>query len=165
MDVFDLGRMAAYADLTGARFCVWQPGANKGLDVVNEPGSLYWTELYTTDAPAALAFYRSVFEWKTEDSQMPGNVYTMVSPAGGGESDAHGGVMQLDEEMLAAGAGGHWLPYFAVADCDATLAKAVQAGCTIRVPAMDMPQVGRFGQVVDPQGAAFAVITPVPSAG
>ena len=96
---------------------------------------------------------------------MPGNVYTMVSPAGGGESDAHGGVMQLDEQMLAAGAGAHWLPYFEVTDCDATLAKAVSAGGTIRVPATDVPEVGRFAQVVDPQGAAFGVITPPPSAG
>lgn len=160
MDVFDRGRMAVYADPTGADFCVWQPGANKGLDVVNEPGSLFWTELYTADAPAALAFYRSVFDWRTEDSQMPGNVYTLVSPAGGGESDAHGGVMQLDEEMLAAGAGAHWLPYFTVTDCDATLARAEQAGGIVRVPATDVPEVGRFGQVVDPQGAVFGVITP-----
>ncbi|MEU1618950.1 VOC family protein [Streptomyces sp. NPDC005722] len=164
MDVFDLGRMAAYVDPTGARFCVWQPGANKGLDVVDEPGSLYWTELFTPDAPSALAFYRAVFDWRTEDSRMPGMVYTLVSPAGGGESDAHGGVMQLDEEMLAAGAGAHWLPYFAVADCDATLAKAVAAGGTVRLPAVDVPEVGRFAQVVDPQGAVFAVITPAPTA-
>ncbi|MEU1541447.1 VOC family protein [Actinacidiphila glaucinigra] len=165
MDVFDLGRMAAYADPTGARFCVWQPGENKGLDVVDEPGTLYWTELFTTDAPTALAFYRSVFDWRTEDSGMPGAAYTLVSPAGGGESDAHGGVMQLDEQMLAAGAGAHWLPYFEVTDCDATLAKAVSAGGTIRVPATEVPEVGRFAQVVDTQGAAFGVITPPPSAG
>lgn len=61
MDVLDLGRMALFTDPTGAGFGVWQPGANRGLDAVGEPGALCWTELYTPDPVADLSFYDMVF--------------------------------------------------------------------------------------------------------
>lgn len=60
-DVLDLGRMALFTDPTGADFGVWQPGANRGLDVVGGPGALCWTELYTPDPVADLSFYDMVF--------------------------------------------------------------------------------------------------------
>ncbi|MFD3455237.1 VOC family protein [Streptomyces sp. NPDC058691] len=160
MDVFDKGRMAGFADSAGANFCVWQPGATKGVDLVNEPGSLYWTELYTTDLPAALGFYRSVLGWKTDDMSAPGFTYVVVSPGAGDDNAGHGGIAPLEEAQLAAGTTSHWLPYFTAADVDATVAKALAAGGSARVPATDMPGVGRFAQVVDPQGAVFAIITP-----
>src|SRR3954454_6409040 len=40
MDVMDLGRMAFFADPTGAVFGVWQPKRFNGADLGNEPGSL-----------------------------------------------------------------------------------------------------------------------------
>src|SRR3954453_13075647 len=39
-DVFDAGRMAAFADPAGAPFLVWQAGTHRGATVVNEHGSL-----------------------------------------------------------------------------------------------------------------------------
>uniref|UniRef100_UPI0034DF31DA VOC family protein n=1 Tax=Streptomyces flavofungini TaxID=68200 RepID=UPI0034DF31DA len=45
-DVLDLGRMAVLKDSAGVQFAAWQQGQLKGLDVVNEPGGLVWTELY-----------------------------------------------------------------------------------------------------------------------
>ena len=62
-DVFDQGRMAGFSDPTGPQFAVWQPGETKGLDAVNDPNTLCWSELYTTDPAAAKAFYQSVFDW------------------------------------------------------------------------------------------------------
>ena len=52
----------------------------------------------------------------------------------------------------------HWLTYFAVSDTDATVAKADSLGGKITVPATDIPGVGRFAILQDPQGAHFAVI-------
>ena len=50
MDVMDIGRMALFADPTGAVFGVWQPKTFAGADLVNEPNSLCWNELMTRDA-------------------------------------------------------------------------------------------------------------------
>src|SRR5690606_19464775 len=59
-DLGEWGRMAQYSDPLGAQFAVWQPGRNAGFELVEEPGSLCWTELYTTDAAAAQEFYGEV---------------------------------------------------------------------------------------------------------
>jgi len=51
---------------------------------------------------------------------------------------------------------------FAVADCDATVAKARELGATVTNEPMDMP-IGRFAGMTDPQGASFTVMQPAPA--
>jgi predicted enzyme related to lactoylglutathione lyase len=51
-----------------------------------------------------------------------------------------------------------WGVYFAVADCDATVAKALELGATVLNEPMDVPETGRMAALADPQGAAFSVI-------
>ena len=51
-----------------------------------------------------------------------------------------------------------WGIYFAVADCDATVAKAKELGANVLNGPMDVPEVGRMAALMDPQGAAFSVI-------
>src|SRR5206468_11526338 len=52
----------------------------------------------------------------------------------------------------------NWMPYVAVADCDAGARKAASlGGKVIRAPT-DIPNVGRFAVLGDPQGAVFAII-------
>jgi predicted enzyme related to lactoylglutathione lyase len=163
MDVLDQGRLAGYTDPGGAEFSVWQPGANKGLDRVGA-GALCWTELYTPDAKEAKRFYGTVFSWDTEDMPLPGDsgTYTVVSRSGGGQEGSHGGIMQLGTDMLPDGVG-YWQPYFAVADCDATVATATQRGGTVLMPATDMEDIGRIALLKDPEGAHFALLTPAES--
>jgi predicted enzyme related to lactoylglutathione lyase len=50
------------------------------------------------------------------------------------------------------------MPYFQVADCDATAAKAQALGASFKVPPTDIPRVGRFAVIQDPQGAVFSII-------
>ncbi|MEU9984372.1 VOC family protein [Streptomyces sp. NPDC050856] len=160
-DVFTAGRMAAFTDPTGAGFAVWQPGDIKGLEAVMEPDTLCWTELYTTDAAAAKAFYRAVFSWDYEDMEMGGDlVYSVVSAPGGGRGgdSGQGGIMQLPRENLAAGSTSEWHPYFGVTDCDATFARATGNGATALIPPTDAPGVGRLAMLQDPAGAPFALI-------
>jgi predicted enzyme related to lactoylglutathione lyase len=47
--------------------------------------------------------------------------------------------------------------YFAVADADATAAKATESGGTVIAAPFDTP-VGRMAVLSDPQGAAFSII-------
>ncbi|GHF52235.1 hydroxylase [Kitasatospora xanthocidica] len=158
-DVFTAGRMAGYTDPSGADFAVWQPHDTRGLDVVDENGSLCWAECHSVDAERAKSFYRTVFGWQEQDVPFEGSLYTVLTPAGGGTDDAHGGIAQLSPERTAAGTGSHWLPYFEVPNPDASLAIASTLGATVRIPATDVHGVGRLAQLTDPHGAAFAVIT------
>jgi len=158
MDVFTAGRMAQFTDPGGALFAVWQPGDVRGLEAVNDPGTLCWTEAYTGDVTAAKSFYQATFGWVTEDMPMGDFTYTVIKPAGGGEQSSQGGIMPLTPAMAAAGVTPSWRVYFEVADCDATVATATRQGGSVATPAMDIPGVGRFATLIDPAGAAFAVI-------
>ena len=152
MDVSDIGRMALFADPTGAAIGVWQPKTFKGAELANEPGSFAWNELNTRDVPAAKAFYTEVFGWKANDMDMGGMSYTEWRL---GDKPVAG--MQAMPDMVPAEVPAHWLVYFAVDDTDATVSKATGAGATTLVPPMDIPP-GRFAVLSDPEGAAFAVI-------
>jgi uncharacterized protein len=158
MDVFTAGRMAQFTDPGGALFAVWQPGDVTGLEAVNDPGTLCWTELNAGDVAAARSFYQATFGWVTEDMPMGDFTYTVIRPAGGGEQSAQGGIMPLTPDMAATGVTPSWRVYFEVADCDAAVATATRHGGSTAVPATDIPGVGRFAQLIDPAGAMFAVI-------
>jgi hypothetical protein len=157
MDVMDIGRMAFFADPTGAAFGVWQPKTFTGADVVNEPGSLCWNEVLTRDAEADKAFYPAVFGWVAGRPSFEGapESYTVWELAG----KPVGGMMQMTDEYFPAEIPPHWVVCFAVADADAITAKARELGATVMVEPMDMP-IGRFAGLIDPQGASFTVMQP-----
>jgi predicted enzyme related to lactoylglutathione lyase len=69
-----------------------------------------------------------------------------------------GGMMHLTPEMQ--GMPTAWTPYFAVADCDATVEKTKSLGGQVFMGPHEIPNVGRFAVCADPQGAMFNVITP-----
>lgn len=164
MDVFTAGRMAAFADPTGARFSVWQPGDTKGLDAVNDPNTLCWTELFTTDPARAKTFYHTLFGWDTKDMAVgDGENYALVMPADGSEGSMQGGMMGINEEMRAAGVTSRWHPYFEVVDCDAVVAEAAEKGATVMMPPESAEGIGRMSLMADPAGAPFAVIASAPS--
>ena len=150
-DVMDVGRMAVIVDPTGAALCLWQAKKHFGAAVINEPGAMCWHELGTTDESSAGKFYAQLFGWgiKPLPTTPP---YTVFSNAG---TDI-GGMYLLAGSM--AGIPPHWLPYFQVTDCDATVKQAMSMGAKTIVPPMDIPGTGRFAYVQDPQGAVFAVI-------
>jgi predicted enzyme related to lactoylglutathione lyase len=161
-DVFTAGRMAGFTDPTGADFAVWQPGTTRGLDAVTSVGTLCWSELHTTDAEAAKPFYRAVFNWLEQDVPFGDFTYTVICPTGGGTDASQGGIATLIDTDKAAHTGSYWVPYFEVAEVDATMARAVELGGAARGEVVEEPGVGRFVQLTDPHGAAFSVITSVP---
>jgi predicted enzyme related to lactoylglutathione lyase len=152
MDVMTVGRMGIFADPAGAGFAVWQPLDHIGAGIVNEPGTFTWSELSTRDAAAASPFYEQVFGWTAKATDMGGMTYTEFQL---GDSSIAG--MMPMPESTPAGVPSHWLVYFAVADCDASVAKIGSLGGAIVVPAMDMP-VGRFAVAADLGGATFGII-------
>jgi uncharacterized protein len=151
-DVYNIGRMAIITDPTGAVFALWEPKEQKGSGIYNVPNTFCWNELGTNDTQKAGEFYSEVFGW-TRDTQNFGPMeYTMFK---NGDRGA-GGMYKITPEMGPMPP--HWLVYFAVDDCDAKIQKATELGAHVMKPADDIPGVGRFAILADPQGAAFAVI-------
>ncbi|GAA1928286.1 VOC family protein [Streptomyces sodiiphilus] len=163
VDTGDMGRMAHVTDPQGAEFALWQPGSEPGLERVNQPGSLYWTELYTPDAAAAKEFYGALFGWTTSDTPLPDDagVYSLIAPAGAREDSMHGGITQLAPEHLArTGGRAYWHPVFAVLDCDGTVARITEEGGTLLMGPEDAEGVGRLAVCLDPSDAEFVVLAP-----
>jgi predicted enzyme related to lactoylglutathione lyase len=158
--------MAQYSDPLGGQFAVWQPGKNPGFELVDKPGSLSWTELYTSDAAAAKEFYGDVLGWRFSDMALPGGggTYSLITPADLPEERMQGGLMPLREQDLALTNGRpYWHPVFAVADCDAAVAKVTENGGSVQMGPEDAEGVGRLAVCVDPSKADFVVLTPAQS--
>ncbi len=116
-------------------------------------GRFVWHELRTTDRATALKFYSTLMGWETKDVSMgPGEPYGLCLMNG---KDMAG----ITKSKAPAHVPPHWLPYIAVDDVDKSVAKLQELGGKLLGPAMDIPNVGRFAPVADPQGAAFALHT------
>ena len=150
-DVMEVGRMAVITDPTGATFCIWQAKQHKGVGVKGETNTLCWNELLTNDTAKAIDFYTKLFGWKTKTDA--GDVpYTEII---NGEEHI-GGIMQIQPNMGPMPP--NWGIYIAVSDCDATVQKTTSLGGRQYVPPTDIPNVGRFAVLSDPQGGVFNVI-------
>ena len=152
-DVMDVGRMAIIQDPQGATFCVWQAKAHIGARLVGDTGTFGWDELWTTDRKKAVEFYTGLFGWGAKEGSM-GEMGVYTEWQNGGQSI--GGMMEIAPEMGPVPP--NWLPYFMVEDCNATTDKAAASGGKVSVPPTDIPNVGRFSVIQDPQGAMFAII-------
>lgn len=151
-DFGPVGRGAAVADPTGASFALWKSAQGDRPDVAETAlGDWYWNELWTTDEKKALSFYESTFGFASEGMDMgPMGTYYILKKDG----KPRAGLMKSTEPQ----AGSMWLPYVRVADCDASVAKAKSLGAQITVPPTDIPNIGRFSVLLDPLGAALAVM-------
>jgi predicted enzyme related to lactoylglutathione lyase len=112
-------------------------------------GEFVWYELITSDVAAARIFYAKVVGWTVEDSGMPGMTYLLAKV---GDRQV-GGMMSFPPDMPDPSP--RWMGYVLASDVDGTAERVTQAGGAVyRAPA-DIPGVGRFAVVADPQGAAF----------
>jgi predicted enzyme related to lactoylglutathione lyase len=118
------------------------------------PGAFSWCELMTTDPAAAKKFYKDLFGWELEDMNMTGMNYTVVKTDG----KAIGGIMSMPPNV-PPGVPPNWGAYVTVPDVDATAKKVAELGGMILMPPTDIPKVGRFTVIRDPQGAVINAIT------
>jgi uncharacterized protein len=119
-------------------------------------GSFSWCELLTSDVTSAKSFYGKLFNWTLEPGPVPDIEYTVVKVAG----QPMGGIMAIPP--TAPGMPPNWGIYITVDDVDATAKLAEEMGGKICFGPMDIPQVGRFCTLQDPQGAVISVITYLP---
>ena len=123
-------------------------------DRFKRQGMFSWHELMTDDVEGAKKFYAELLGWTLQEFPMEeGESYWVVKVG----DEGLGGIMRTPP--AAAGVPPHWGVYITVDNVDAAVKKAEQIGAKVLVPPMDIPQVGRFATLQDPQGAVFAVIT------
>jgi uncharacterized protein len=147
MDVLDQGRMAIAKDPVGGQFGLWQGRAHLGCEVVNEPGSLLRNDLVTADPEPARAFYAAVFDFTLDGNpDLPDVDFTFLRRPDGHEI---GGVMGVP------GVPSSWTTLFEVADTDAAVARAAEAGGSPGTPEDFV--YGRIATITDPFGAEFTV--------
>ena len=117
-------------------------------------GAFSWCDLMTTDVEKAKGFYTRLFGWDTEEMSMPEMNYTVVKAGGKGI----GGIMAMPKDA-PQGMPPMWGAYVTVDDVDSTARTAEQLGAKLLVPPQDIPKVGRFCVIQDPQGAVISAIT------
>ena len=124
-------------------------------------GRFVWYELMTTDLDAAERFYADVIGWSTRDAGMGGPRYTIASTGASTGASAGdrmvAGMMAVPDHLRDSGIRPHWIGYIACPDVDAYAARVAERGGRIHRAPDDIPGVGRFAVVADPQGAAFVL--------
>lgn len=129
------------------------------MDAFQTPGAFSWCELMTSDPSAATRFYSELLGWKVEAMNM-GMPYNVLKVG----DAAIGGIMGLPPGA-PAGAAPAWMCYVTVADVDALVKRVEALGGKVHVPPTDIPTVGRFAVIQDPQGAMLNLITYAAPAG
>ena len=156
-DIPTVGRTARVADPLGAELCLFKNDGGDPPDGIAPHGGWVWNELHTSDPAKAIAFYEKVIGYTHKSMNMgPDEVYHVL----GRDGVDRAGVTPLLQKSQKP----NWLPYVAVADVDATIARARKLGATIPMDPEDIPEVGRLCPLIDPTGAPLAVIKPLPRA-
>jgi predicted enzyme related to lactoylglutathione lyase len=157
----NVGKLAVIADPQGAVLALFTPQGDMPVRDIAKDGEFSWHELYTTDYKAAFEFYREIAGWEKlgEFDMGPMGVYLLW----GREGKQLGGMMTMPPSMKAPDGRAippNWMYYVTAADLDGTLARATAKGAKVLNGPMEVPGGQRIVQLMDPQGAAFALVTP-----
>ena len=115
-------------------------------------GAFSWFELTSKDVRGAEAFYTKLFGWTTEP-WMGEERYTLIKV----DDKEVGGIVSppIVDSQKPCG----WGLYVTVTDVDETARKVPEFGGRVLVPPTNIPRVGRFCLIEDPQGAVITAIT------
>jgi predicted enzyme related to lactoylglutathione lyase len=120
-------------------------------DVTTAVGTFVWRENVSSDPQRAEDFYTQLFGWEIEHFKSGDVDYPMIKANG----QLHGGFPTVPE-----GTPPHWVSNVQVDSADDTVEKAKSAGGELLVGPMDIPEVGRYAVLKDPQGAIFVAFQP-----
>ncbi len=123
----------------------------------NYPHGLFtWADLASPDPEAATEFYSRLFGWEGAPQTDPdGNyIYTMFTKDGKNAAGL-GPQPEMMKDMPPI-----WNSYINVTSVDDVVAKAIAAGGSVVVPAMDVMDSGRMAFLSDPTGALFGLWQP-----
>ena len=160
-EVPTVGRFAVIGDPQGAVIAVFTPASKMASHDVTKPGEFSWHELYTTDHEAAFRFYNQIAGWERlgEFDMGPMGKYLLW----GRNGKQLGGMMTIPPGMKTPAGQPvptSWMYYVTTADLDAALARAKGRGAKVLNGPMQVPGGQFIVQLMDPQGAVFALVTP-----
>ena len=117
-------------------------------------GTPVWFELTTPDPQGAANFLAAVAGWQVAPSPVTEHGgYLLAGP------DLANGVAGLMAPPPGAPPAHRWTLNRATADVDRAVERVVSLGGSCRFGPMDIPHVGRFALVADPQGIAFTLLS------
>ncbi len=150
-DIPDVGRFALIADPQGAMFYLLESSSDAPSTAfaADKVGHCSWNELVTSDQKAGLDFYAALFGWAKTGAMPMGDGmgdYTFI-----GHGDAMiGAIMDAPQKGVPP----FWNFAFLVADIDVAKTAVEEAGGTVRMGPMELPDdSGWLIQTTDPQGA------------
>jgi predicted enzyme related to lactoylglutathione lyase len=109
-------------------------------------GQLVHFEIAASDGGRAMEFYKQVFDWKFQDSGMPGVNYNMTE-AGGQPGGAVYAMEGVEPSVLV---------YFDTEDIEGSIAKVRDAGGQAE-DKQPIPGVGWFSHCSDTEGNSFGL--------
>lgn len=157
MDIPGDGRFSVVADPQGAVISLYATKAGGTAHDTNRDGEFSWHELYTSDVEKAVAFYTDLLGWERLRDHDMGDMGPYVLFGKGGKE--LGGMMRMPPGLPHP----VWGYYITMSDFDAALERAKEKGAKVLMGPMDVPGNQRVVQLLDPQGAAFALVTPRPA--
>jgi predicted enzyme related to lactoylglutathione lyase len=153
-DVPGVGRLAMIADPQGIPIYVMR-GARPEESSAFSPDELghgAWNELSTTDLEAAKRFYPELFGWKLGDVMPMGEMgdYQFID---------HGG--RMIGAMMKVQPSGHpsWNYCFRTDSVDRGFEAIKAGGGTVTFGPAEVPGGDRVVQAIDPEGAAFMIVS------
>lgn len=176
-DAGEAGRTATLTDPEGAEFRIWQPRRRLGAQVANQPGAWNFSDLYTPNPSAGIAFYGDAFGWQFDDvgfgtmvrrpgygDHLEATIYPdirarqsgLAAPPGFEDAIAWLATTAADEPP-------HWHVTFTVTDRDQAVADAKRLGA--EVVRQDDTEWTRQALIRDPQGAEFTASQFTPPTG
>ena len=120
--------------------------------MTGSPGRFVWTDLVTHDQKKAIDFYTKLLELGSQTTEFETFTHTALKKD---ESWVGGGIVTANG--IPAEVPSHWLPYLTVNDVDKATETALGLGATQLSAPEDIPEVGRFSIIQDPQGAVVAL--------
>ncbi|HXT16003.1 MAG TPA: VOC family protein [Gemmatimonadaceae bacterium] len=120
-------------------------------------GSFVWHNLVTPDAKNAAAFYSEIANWHTTPWEYDERDFTLFTVDG---EEFGGAVAPASDVVDAAPSAPRWVPYVYVYDVDACARQAAKIGGSLRKGPFEVPNVGSWAIVGDPQGATLGLFEP-----
>lgn len=116
-------------------------------------GKFVWYDLFTHDLQSTVPFYEELFGWSFADTlQGEDRVKTILR-----DGVPIANAIQIDQVKIDVNES-RWLSYLSVDDVDETSMLVEKEKGLIYLAPKDLPDRGRVAVVIDPDGAAFALV-------
>ena len=133
-----------------------RPDDAAALELMDEPGSVWWMEVLIQRPRGPREFYGTVLQWQFTEKPLPPHPSYLVGRRGGTQA---GGILPIGPGW---GTPPRWQLLFHVDDLDCSTPQVVAAGGRVEFGPLDVPSAGMMTSVRDPHGALYVLTQPHP---